>query len=515
MHFFVNGLNSRKSGEAIVDGQRSISYAEILAHRVTIEAKLEKQGFGPGDRVLVLVKKNLESVVVSTILMDLGYIIVPVDANAPLKKVSYIASNCEPVLILYSDQIPDISDINPHLFVHINYLLSETTSASDVEIRDYCQNSETKDKEIAYCIYTSGSTGFPKGVLINKRAVLSFFDAANALLDVTPEAKCLSVAPLYFDACVVDLLHPIFRGATVYLTPELPIPHVLFNIINSYQITHICAVMPTLKVMAFAPAIDKHKFTSIRKIMTGAEIPDNRVIQKWLEVAPNCTMFNAYGPTEATCVCIAHEISRENFCLNDEVPIGVPLNNVIVQIVDESWKECAVGEEGEIIVGGPQVLDSYINNPEATDNVLVEIDGQLYYKTGDIGILDCNGEITFGGRRDDEYKIQGYRIHLNEIRMALSKIDLVSEFFVCVLKNSVGEQKISALVSTSSERSMDTIKQITDDLRHIIPKYMIPTVIGLVAEMPSSTAGTKYNKEKIIERLQENLNNGNTSFINE
>lgn len=181
--------------------------------------------------------------------------------------------------------------------------------------------------------------------------------------------------------------------------------------------THLIAVSTLLTLITGAPGdLNRNRFPALRAVMTGAEVCDPAIINAWKDSLPGVRLFNAYGPTETTIVCMNYEIEAVDTARANAYPIGRPLDGVEAMVVDHDSGErvSAQGVSGELWIGGPQVMNRYFDQPEETAKVIVERDGVRYYRTGDICSYDACGEIVFHGRADDEVKISGRRIHLGK-----------------------------------------------------------------------------------------------------
>lgn len=269
----------------------------------------------------------------------------------------------------------------------------------------------------AYIIFTSGSTGTPKGVEIAVGSLRAYFRNHNRVLRFDAASRVFSLAPFHFDVSIEDTLLPLSVGAYVFQFRGVPAGAIMREALSREKVTHLIAVSTLLTLITGAPGdLNRNRFPALRAVMTGAEVCDPAIINAWKDSLPGVRLFNAYGPTETTIVCMNYEIEAVDTARANAYPIGRPLDGVEAMVVDHDSGErvSAQGVPGELWIGGPQVMNRYFDQPEETAKVIVERDGVRYYRTGDICSYDACGEIVFHGRADDEVKISGRRIHLGK-----------------------------------------------------------------------------------------------------
>lgn len=490
-----SGLQHAPEGVAAYDDNRSLTYAELDRQVDETAALFFRAGCQKGDRVAVIADKSTRVVPFMLACWRVGCVYVPLDAASPMDRLTYILDDLQPKVVCTGADVPALRELAQtrlnatcfNMSAHHNGDMA-AGAAPGMRLRDAGFTPPViGEDDPAYCIYTSGSTGFPKGVIISHGACVAFFEAVNLLMHVEPASRCMSTGPLFFDISTVDLMFPLYQGASVYLYSGVVLPTRFGKVLETRRITHFCAPSPILTLISkHEDLLALYDYSSLKVIMTGADLLDGTAIQNLIRKVPGLKVINGYGPTEATCVCTAFVIDSSFDAKNGIYPIGQPLDGMSVRVVDESDAEVGGTEQGELLVAGPQLLTCYWRNEEQTALKVVTIDGTRYYRTGDLVRRNEEGELVFLGRADEEVKISGVRIHLNEIRNALMNTAGVRRAVVGTRMASVGKQIVAGVEATDPAA---TEAQFLAVLAKVLPKYMLPSQILVYAEFPSLPSG--------------------------
>jgi len=464
---------------AIRDRNQEICYGELYENALSIGYALADSILSSkGSRVILFIPKSIKAIETILGILCSGNTYIPVDVNSPEKRFKRILDLSNASAIITTEEY------KPRL---LNWNLGIAVKSVE-ELLDYPKLPEDLDntfsyvdsEENAYILFTSGSTGFPNGVQIPHRAVDAFFRNVHTFMQVDRHSKCLNTSPLHFDVSIVDIFYPLSRGATIYLTPTPPYPAYVLHMIEEKCISHMCGVGSTLNIMVSSPDFKRRNLDSLQRIMTGAEILNPNTLRMLLDQAPNTQIINGYGPTEATCVCIAHSIDASFNPDIPSIPIGRALRDVDIKIMPN----------GELAIAGPQVMNGYVNNDELTNKRLQYLDNKNYYLTGDIVQLDDNENYHFIGRVDHEIKFRGYRIHPSEILNALKSHPLVLDAVVEILHRDNSSMLVAAVLHTIDieEESLNSeiLKIYLEDR---IPRYMIPSSFVFVDTFPKLPSG--------------------------
>ena len=449
------------------------TYYDLDKSSDKISAKLLSLGIKKGDYVAVIADRNYESITALIGIMKIGAVYVPIDPTMPLERASYIFDDCRPSLILYSNSTHLCSD---------NYNCFRIDQCDSFGMEDDRTKVEIAPHDLAYVIYTSGTTGIPKGVLIEHYAVPNLRNYFKEVHHTSVEDNALQYASLGFDASISELCMSIFSGGTLCIVPDeaKKDPDLLRKYTEQSKIT--IAVLPPALLMQ----VD---LSNIKTIISAGAESNSEIVKRY---AYNYS--NDYGPTECT-VCATHWKYNDNSLLQTNIPIGKPILNTQVYIMNGD-SLCGIGMPGELCVTGPGVGRGYLNNPELTKEKFVPNpygEGRMY-RTGDLARWLPDGNIEFLGRIDDQVKIRGFRIELGEIENRLRELSYVTDAAV-IVKNINGDKVLNAYFVADSDVDAGIVR---GDLRKTLPDYMIPTGIMQIEYIPVTRNG-KLDKRALPE----------------
>lgn len=457
---------------AVDDGLTTFSYAELYQRANNYAQQLIDQGVQPHDCVLLTLPKSSEAIAAILGTLMCGACYVPVDVKAPKERLMAMIEDAAVSVCI--GQLPQLID-NVDLLHCV-----ELSSLANVVLKpvNLYQNDVEGD---AYLLYTSGSTGVPNGVRISHRAMLSFFSAVNSYMGVSRFSRCMSTSALYFDVSIIDTLLPLYQGASVWLGSDMPMPLRYVHLLTKHQITHMCAVGSTLNVLASLPGFKSNQWPALSSIMTGAEILNPNTMQQWLSVAPNGQIFNGYGPTEVTCVSTIFTITSDNVDQYSAFPIGQPIPGIEIHIQNDN-----ATDTGELWLAGPQVMNGYLNREILNQKRLVEHEGIRFYRTGDRVRRTSTGELVFLGRLDDETKVRGYRIHLDDVAEPFRVLNDIRDAHACKLNHPDFSECIAmALLATNDVIQVDQLVTACNKL----PAYMRPKQFIQFERFPLKPSG--------------------------
>lgn len=473
---------------AVDDGTQAITYKELAHQAGSLAARLQSNGVTSGDRVVLLLPKSTNAVCAIIAVLSLGAAYIPADPDAPKQRLQSIVDDSEPKAIICSNHTADW--FNTLCTINID----ERSDAFTDNAQAHLTSLEGNAEHDAYILYTSGSTGVPNGVRISHRAMLAFFQAVNTYMGVNQQSRCMNTSALYFDVSIADLLLPLYMGASVWLGPSVPLPFRFIGLITNQKITHFCAVGSTLTMLAALPNFDKNNWPHLQTIMTGAEVLNPNTINAWLNSSPNATVLNGYGPTETTCVCTLFQINHENIHLHSSFPIGVPLPLVDAFIDKNSDENSDEPGIGELCIGGPQVMNGYLNRKHLNDARLTRINHATFYRTGDKVRRDHNGNLIFLGRIDDQVKVNSYRVDLGDITEPFRSQSIVQDAVALVVKHTTYGECLAVVVKTRNEG--ENLESLLNLAAQALPHYMRPALIASIDAMPLSPSG-KVNAKKV------------------
>ncbi|MEU3495167.1 amino acid adenylation domain-containing protein [Kitasatospora cineracea] len=482
------------SRPALAGPDGTLAYGELHAGARAVAAGLRERGLRPGTRVAVHGEKSTATVTAMLGVLLAGGAYVPLDPSAPEeRRRALLTDSGSPWLLARRPRLDALAAQRlPVPVLAVEDLLA-------VPAPDGWRAADPAPADPAYVLYTSGSTGRPKGVQIHHGALEAFFAAVDPVLEIGPDAVCLNTTALHFDGSVADLLLPLLRGALVHLSPSVLLPAAVLGTVVRERVTHLTAVGSTLTLLAqHGTGLAGRDLGALRRILTGAEVLNPATVQSWLHAAPNLVVVNGYGPTETTCGIAFEPISAREPGRTEPYPIGPPLPGVGIAFLTEDGGLDPDGP-GEILVSGPQVMTGYLDRPEEEAAAFLHRDGVRHYRTGDLGARRADGVLLFRGRRDDEVKIRGYRINLNEVRRVLETHPAVGRAFVAAVPDPREGLALACAVLAPdtgagpapelSEPAEAEAAALVAHTAAALPRYMVPRHWRRLSAFPALSNG--------------------------
>ena len=339
----------------------------------------------------------------------------------------------------------------------------------------------TLDTDPMYVVFTSGSTGTPKGVVGCQRAVIDYTEALCAVMPFDADTVFGSQSPLYFDAWFKEFFPTLKLGARMELLPRelFCAPVRLVEYLNERKINTLCWVAPALTLVSCPGTFARVKPQYLRCVAFASEALPAGALRVWREAAPGARFFNLYGPTETTGICCYYEVDRD-FSAGEAIPIGAPLPNTEVFLLDENNRLAA---QGEICIRGSRLTLGYCGEEQGgfARNPLQTLYSERIYRTGDLGAYNDRGELQFLGRKDGQIKHMGRRIELGEIEAAAMAQGKVSAA-CCVFDPVKG--RLTLYYTGEME-----VGALRESLKKRLPRYMLPREIRKLETMPRTENG--------------------------
>jgi amino acid adenylation domain-containing protein len=479
---------------AVVQERRSLTYAELNSRSNQLARYLRQRGVGPDVRVGISLESSPEVLIALLGVLKAGGACVPLDPKYPRERIEYMISDAQvPVLIAEEDSVASVSTQGAELISFSEDW--ETIAREGRHNLDHSSNS----RDLAYVIYTSGSTGKPRGVLLTHAGLVNHNVASIELYGLKAEDRVLQFSSISFDIALEEIFPTLMSGATLVLkTVDLPLNAAGF--LRWIQKRHITVLdLPTAYWHELAhEAADLHATLppDLRLIIVGGEKASSAALASWRKVAgERIRWINTYGPSEASVIATAYEPGPT---LPASLPIGRPIANVQVHLLDHLLQPVPVGIRGDVHIGGAGVARGYLHRPELTAQKFIpdpfcDDSSARLYKTGDLGRYLPNGEIEFLGRSDDQVKIRGFRIELGEIETCLSQYPGVAETVVVAWENN-GSKSLAAYFVP--ERHAPTASQLRNFLKDQLPEYMVPSAFVKLESMPLNPNG-KVDRRKL------------------
>ncbi|HEY0097574.1 MAG TPA: amino acid adenylation domain-containing protein [Pyrinomonadaceae bacterium] len=463
---------------ALLFDAQTMTYAELNRRANQLAHSLQGRGIAPEVRVGILMDRSLEMVVAILGVLKAGGAYVPLDPAYPKDRLAFMLHDSDAkVLLTQQRQEERLPEFQGEVF----YLDAgwETIAGESAEEPD----SHATPENLAYIIYTSGSTGRPKGVQVEHRSLCNLAEAQSRSFGVQPESHVIQLASFSFDASVSEIFMALVKGATLCLGySEAVFSATAFvQLVREQEVT-VATIPPA--VLAVLPT---EELTSLTTIIAAGEKCPAEVVARW---SAGRRFFNAYGPTETTVCATLAECSPEKGALP---PIGRPIDNAQVYLLDKDLQCVPIGAVGEICVGGVCLGRGYLNRPELTAESFVPNrfsaePGARLYRTGDSARYRPDGQLEYLGRQDRQVKIRGYRIEIGEVEAALNGLPKVRESAVIVREDVPGEKRLVAYV-VGDTTEPDEAAEIREALRQRLPDYMMPSSVVLLESMPLTSNG--------------------------
>ena len=482
---------------AFADDSYTATFKEVYNNARIMGTILYNEGYRR-EPIVVFMKKSPRAIISFLGTIYSGCYYVPIDEEMPKHRIHMILANLNPKAIITDKQTRNIITEFNFQFHGDIYIYEEMIKESlDEGILNEIRN-KSLDIDPMYVVFTSGSTGMPKGVVACHRSVIDYVESLSEVLKFDEESIFGNQAPLYFDACLKEIMPTLMFGATTYLIPKklFMSPIKLVEFLNEYKINTACWVVSGFTIISSLGVLEKIKPKYLRTIAFVSEVFPVKQFNIWKENCPNIEFTNLYGPTEVTGICCYYKVERK-FDLNEVIPIGKPFKNTGILLLDENNKEVPDGQVGEIYVRGTCLTLGYYNDPIRTKEVFVKnplnkVYDETIYKTGDLARYNEKGELIFIGRKDTQIKHMGHRIELGEIEAITSSIDEIRSN--CCLFDSK-KKKIVLIYAGKVDKN-----HVICNLKDKLPRYMIPNKIIKLDNIPL-TANGKIDRRLLKEEF--------------
>lgn len=484
---------------ALQDISGNITYQEYRSKSLAIAYKIVELNKGEMKKpVVVYLEKGKEVLVSFMGVAYSGCFYSPIDTEMPQSRVDKILEVLKPEIVITTNKLK--TNFEKFNFYGSYIIYEETICSEEDETAVKPYTEKIIDTDLLYVLFTSGSTGVPKGVSICHRSVIDYTDWVTETFNITQKDTFGNQAPFYFDNSILDIYSCMKTGATLNIIPKKlffqPVPlleYIKYNKINTiFWVPSALIVVSKLKAFRNVDLSD-----TLKRVLFCGEVMPNKQLNIWRKFLPNVTYANLYGPTEITDACTYYIVDRE-FSDDEPLPIGIPMSNTDILVLNDEDKLVTDDEVGELCVRGTSLAMGYYNNPEKTrsafvQNPLNKAVPEIIYRTGDLVRYNEYREIIYISRKDFQIKHLGHRIELGEIETAISSLEEVT--LNCCLYDEKN-QKIVLFVDAQVDR--DYIKERIEKL---VPEYMIPGKVIYLENMPINANG-KIDRIKLKELMQ-------------
>jgi len=477
---------ARKSPDAVAlhDDLHQVTYRDLNSRANRLARFLRARGVGPESCVGVALDRSADLIVGLLAILKTGGTYVPLEISYPRERVSFILDDAHVSIILshrsHKDELPPGS---------------AEVILLDAEWQDIARESDEdlppagSPDALAYVMYTSGSTGVPKGVCVPHRGVVRLV-RSNDYATLNSGEVFLLFSSISFDASTFELWGSLLNGARLVIFPRhLPSLDELGRVIRDRGVTTLWLTASLFHQMVDGPL---DLLGGVRQLLTGGEVLSVPQVRKFLERHPRCRLINGYGPTENTTFTCCYTVADKTR-ITTSVPIGHPIRNTRVYILDRFMQPVPVGIPGELFVAGDGLARGYLNRPDLTARNFVTGPAgsdfpERLYRTGDLGRFSPDGNIEFIGRVDNQVKIRGFRVELEEIEAVLAGHPGIREAVVTVTEVAPGDRRLVAHCAMDGG-SADRAIALREFLKLKLPEYMIPSAFVFCDALPRNSNG--------------------------
>lgn len=421
----------------------------------------------------------------------IAYLLIDIDLQ-PQKRIEYI---------LEDSNVSTVLTISNYEY---NFSGKQVVNVDEIKDTSKC-NIEFRNSNLAYLLYTSGTTGLPKGVEISRESLHNFIKGITNIIKFNSSDRIISFTSPSFDIFFLEAIMPLYFGTTVVLgsRKEIKNPQKQIELIQDHQINMMQITPSGLRLLS---KVDKNLtfLKNIHTIMVGGEVFPLEILQK-LQLNLNMKIYNMYGPTETTIWSSVADLSN-----SDYIHLGSPILNTEIFLLDDSLCRVSDGVKGEICISGSGLANGYHNNEELTSSKfckVAQLSNRVVYRTGDMGVINSSGKLLYVGRIDNQIKLHGHRIELEEIETAILSLETITDLVVCF------DEKNEELVAFYSSTDGKTDENIIAKLKEALPKYMIPNKFILVEKFIYSSNG-KIDRKAVLGRYLEDVSRINRANEN-
>lgn len=483
---------------AIEYKNEKLTYEELNNRANQLATILLKYGVKSNELIAIYMDRSIEMVVSMLAVLKIGAAYVPIDPGYPKDRIEFMLIDSNVKLILMEKRLMDtLNEEYSNRAILVDDIQFTVNKFKNL-------NLDIKLDNLAYVIYTSGSTGKPKGVMIQHKSISNHMNWMINTFKFSQDDSVLQKTPYSFDASVWEFYAPLISGGRLVMAPADTHKDVneIIRLIKEYNITIFQGVPSLIRILSYNDEF--FKCNSLRFLFSGGEALSMDIVKKILSKI-NIDMYNLYGPTE-TCIDSTFwkcKITDEY----DIAPIGQPVSNCKVYILDTNMQPVPIGIPGELYIGGIQVSKGYINQDELTKsrflcNKLFE--NMRVYKTGDLVKWGSDGNIKYLGRADYQVKIRGFRIELGEIEKSLLEIEGISQAVVLIHEIDGTQQLLGYIMYNKESGKQININDIKLYLKKKLPQYMIPNKIFTMNELPLMPNG-KINRKALLKNTEDEI----------
>ncbi len=505
LHEFIAQQASRTPDAVAVESEgatpdapfRMLTFRELEERATVVSRYLATKGVGPNVGVGICIDRSTELVVAILGVLKAGGYYLPLDPDYPSDRLAFMIEDAKvPVLLTMENVRGTLED------KFFAALQSTTVVSLDSEWESVIAPANgtpmaASPSDLAYVIYTSGSTGKPKGVMIPHRAVVNYCTWMKGECPLDTRDAVMQKAPASFDACIWEFFLPLVSGARLVMARPggHRDPAYMLEALAKHDITYFQLVPSQLQMVLETPGAElPNGLPRLRRLFLGGEALPSELLTRVSEACPTLPITNLYGPTECT-VYSTHWSVGPGEWRGGFVPIGTPIFNTTINLIDASRQRVPVGVPGELCIGGLGLANGYLNREELTAEKFIPDpfdgrEGARLYRTGDRARYRADGTLEYMGRLDTQVKLRGFRVELGEIENALVDLPEVQSAVVLVREDTPGDQRLVAYcIAAGSNGSRPTAASLRDRIKTSLPVFMLPSAFVWLEEWPMNANG--------------------------
>lgn len=486
---------------------QSLTYGELNARANRLAHHLRELGVRPDARVAICIERSPDLVVAVLATLKAGGAYVPLDPTYPSERLAYMLEDSGPTVAIVAGQTlatqdeqgtPPTFDVRGLGIPVLDLRAPSPAWQHHRQDNPHPAGIGLTPQHLAYLIYTSGSTGKPKGVMVEHAGVCNYLQWA---LRYYGSADAIVSSSLAFDATVTSLFTPLLCGRAIRMLPERQEIDGMLALLRRGEgcglINMLIKITPAHLDLLGQRLLESGDRPNVGVFVVGGEALPPSTVQMWRQLQPGVRMVNEYGPTETVVGCVVHDIP-EDFDATRPVPIGTPISNMRIFILDSQGQPVPIGVVGELCIAGVAVARGYLGRPELTAERFVP-DGfsgkanARMYRTGDLGRWLPDGKIEYVGRNDFQVKIRGFRVELGEIEKTLESHATVAQAAVIAREFQPGDTRLVGYLVARPGARIDP-DALTAHLRATLPEYMVPPHLVVLDALPLSANGKVERK---------------------
>jgi len=476
---FEKRVTAQPEAPAVVFGAVRLTFDELNKRANQLANYLREAGIKPETIVGISMERSPAMIISLLAVLKAGGAYLPIDPAYPEERINYITEDSGLSYLITQQSLTD----------QFNALSARVLVFEEIEPKLAALPQENlvrtaRPENLAYIIYTSGSTGKPKGAMLQHRGLCNLVSSLGSFYQLCPGRRVLQFASFSFDASVDEIFDTLINGAALHLIEKekLLSGTGLVETMQKERITNI--TLPPSVIAVLRP----QDFPDLKHITTAGEACPRELANHWYD---KVNFVNGYGPTENTVCSTAYKV--EEPVSGKTVPIGKPIGNVKVYILNEALEPQPIGVPGEMFIAGPSLARGYLNRPDLTaerfiPNPFSDKPGARMYRSGDLVRFLADGNLEFLGRIDQQVKIRGFRIELGEIENILGELPSIKDAVVRAHKTDNGQQRLAAYVISKKDQTID-VESLKEKLRSLLPDYMIPDAFVPMETFPLTPNG--------------------------